>query len=190
SAGATRSGTLALTIPSGTPAGQYAIRSVLDPDGTLAEADENNNARTSNTFSVLLPDLVMSVFTPPTTLIAGRSVALTNTVRNNTAAPATTGPFEVGVYFSTDATIDTLTDPPIDTLPAPRVGNGSVASLAGSGSSSVPVMISAPSVMGSFFLGAVADHLNAVVEANESNNVTIRPVAVVPDLTAGRVSPV
>src|SRR6185503_5202386 len=54
-AGATRSGTIPLTIPSGTAPGQYAIRAVLDPDSTLTEVDEGNNARTSNTFSVLLP---------------------------------------------------------------------------------------------------------------------------------------
>lgn len=178
-AGATRSGTVSLAIPPGTTPGQYKILVVVDADGTFAEADKTNNVRVTNTFSVLLPDLVMSVFTPPTTLIAGRSAALTNTVKNNTAPPATTGPFQVGVYLSTDATIDTLSD----TL----VGNRSVASLAGAGTNSTAVTITVPPVMGNFFLGAVADHLNTVVEANESNNVTIKPVAVVPDLVRTNV---
>src|SRR6185503_5624629 len=70
------------------------------------------------------------------------------------------------------------------------IGNRSLTGLVGGGTSAVPVTITAPSTTGNFFLKAFADFTNVVVEANESNNVTVKPVAVVPDLTAGRVTPI
>jgi subtilase family serine protease len=171
-AGATKTRITTATLPSGLAAGQYQIRATLVP--STAEADPGNDIRLSNAFSVVRPDLVMSVFTPPATLIAGRTASLTNTVKNNATASGAAAPFRVGVYFSSTSTTDTTGD----TL----VGNRSVTGLAGGGTSSVPVVITVPSTSGNFFLKAFADFTDVVVEANESNNVTVKPVAVVPDL--------
>ena len=167
-----------LTIPVGTPPGVYRILVAADATNIVVETSNLNNVGTSAAVTVG-PDLVISPLTVPA-LIAGRTgVGIANTVKNNGAAAATAGAFGVGLYFSSTSTTNTTGD----TL----VGNRPVTGLAGGGTSSVPVTITVPSTPGNFFLKAFADHTNLVVEADESNNVTVKPVAVVPDLVRTNV---
>ena len=166
-------------LPSDLAPGPYRIGVTL-VGFAAPDADPTNDTRLSNTVNVVRPDLVMSVFTPPAALIVGRATAITNTVKNNATASGTAGPFGVGVYLSGTGSTDTTGD----TL----IGNRSLTGLVGGGTSAVPVTITAPSTTGNFFLKAFADFTNVVVEANESNNVTVKPVVVVPDLTAGRTN--
>ena len=100
-----------LTIPGGTPAGNYYIIAVADDGGAVLETNEANNTR-----SVLIrlrPDLIVSSMTVfPTTIsasaVAGSPINVTETTRNQGAgtAIATT----TNYYLSTNPTFDASAD--------------------------------------------------------------------------------
>jgi subtilase family serine protease len=167
-------------LPADLAPGTYRIGVTLAGFSSSDANAANDRRLTSGVLTVVRPDLVMSAFTPPATLIAGRTASVTNSARNSATAPGAAGPFGVGVYLSgngnSDVTGDTL------------VGNRSVSGLAAGGTSSVPIAIAVPASPGNFFLKALADFTDLVVEANESNNVAVKPVAVVPDVVRTNVT--
>jgi subtilase family serine protease len=178
--GATASLSAVLTVPTSlVPSTTYQIRVTGDVNGAIGEANEGNNDRLTNSFVIVLPDLLMTSFTPPAALIAGRTLNVANAVKNNASAPATAAPFQVGLYVSADNTID----PGADTL----LGSRALTSLGPLATSSVPISITVPTTMGDFFLGAVADRLGSVAEFDENNNTTVKPIAIVPDLVRTNV---
>ena len=169
-ANATSSASTTVIIPDGTPVDVYRILVHVDSGGAVVESDENN-VGVSPPVSVG-PELVVSTLTVPSPAIAGRSIAVSNAVKN-TGAVAAAG-FRVGLYLSADGTIDTVSD----TLLASRA----VAGLAAGASSTASTTVAVPAAMGDYVVGTVADDLAGVPEASELNNVAVKPLAVVPDL--------
>ncbi len=120
-----------------------------------------------------LPDLTQTFSVGWPTVVAGGFLDVYDAVSNPGYAAA--GPFEIGVYRSTDNVVDKT-----DTLAAVR----SLATLSASSSSwdsnqawySVHFPVSTPT--GTYYLAAIADHGNAVTELNETNNTSAPPVAV------------
>jgi subtilase family serine protease len=153
-------------VPVATVDGGYHLLVFADDLEELDENSEDNNIVLS---SVLLnvappshPDLVVeSVGFSPTSVEAGQTITVSDVVRNDGVEAS--GSFRVGIYLSADALITTA-----DLL----IGQRSVSSLAvgssasGSGSMTVPLFISA----GNYFVGAVVDDLDAIVEMDETNN--------------------
>ncbi len=117
-----------------------------------------------------LPDLTQTFSASWPTVVAGGFLDVYDAVSNVGYAAA--GPFEIGVYRSTDNVVTKT-----DTLAAVR----SVATLSASSWDSnqawysVHFPVSTPT--GTYYLAAIADHGNAVTELNETNN-TSAPVAV------------
>jgi uncharacterized repeat protein (TIGR01451 family) len=110
----------------------------------------------------IAPDLVITSLTAPTTAVIGGQIAATVVVNNlgSIAAPA----FRVEFYFSASPTISTNA---IDT--------GSGCSFAGLAVSvptpcSIPVAVRSSLTPGTWYLGAIADPTNQVVEQDKSNN--------------------
>jgi subtilase family serine protease len=109
------------------------------------------------------PDLAITALSAPTLVAGGQAVAVSNTARNLSSL-VSVGPFQVGFYLSTDATID----PATDTLLATR----SVGGLPPNGMSGVTTTVTLPDGLaaGTYFIGAVADPTNAIAESSEANN--------------------
>ena len=122
------------------------------------EADDTNNCSTSVRITVQEPDLVVGL---PTVSndgpVVGAAFVLTATVSNNGTGPAAATTLRY--YRSDDDTISTS-----DT----ELGSAAVAALAGSGSSSQSVDLTAPATPGTFYYGACVDPV--ADESDTANN--------------------
>jgi subtilase family serine protease len=162
-AGATSTASTTLTIPAATPFGTYYVCAVADSGHTVAESDEGNNTLcTGSTIQVTLPDLSMTDVTPnAATAVKGGTLSVTTTVSNGGAA---SGAFRIGFYLSVNADGSTQ-DVAITAIRS--VGSlGAGASSTGTTSLTIPG--ATPSL--SYYVCAIADSLNQVVETDEGNN--------------------
>src|SRR6185295_12325501 len=173
-AGGTLATSSKVQVPSTVGAGQYRVRVTADPTDVIVEALETNNTATTGILTVTPPELSISSLTVPGTGIAGRSVGIPNSVVNSASAPGTAPSFQVGLYLATNTTID----PASDTLLASRT----VATLAPAATSAATTSVTLPTTAGNYFIGAVADRVGAVTEANEGNNQQSSAIVVVPDM--------
>jgi subtilase family serine protease len=157
-------GTVTITVPSGMALGTYYVLACADDLNTVAETSEANNCSASaTTVQVTGPDLTVTVVSdPPSNVAQDGSFQVTDTVENQAAAAA--GPSTVQYYLSTD----------------PLKGGGerlltgarTVGTLPAQGNSTGTVTVTVPSDMalGTYYVLACADDLNAVVENSETNN--------------------
>ena len=97
-------------------------------------------------------------------LTAGDSFTVTDTIENRGTGTATG--FQVGVYLSTDAFVDVT-----DVLLGFRTIGTLAAGMSSTGGGSLTVPLATPS--GNYFVGAIADDLNTVPEADEGNNLLV-----------------
>ena len=125
------------------------------------------------------PDLQISRIAGPASGIgaAGQPLAVSLDVRNDAGVPANAGPFKVAVRLSS------ATGPVIDTL----LGILNVTGLAAGARTTLTATLPVPGNVsaGSYFLVAVADVEDRVIEANETNNELIAATALTiraPDL--------
>lgn len=89
-----------ITFPNTIDAGDYFLVALADSDSLLSENDEANNF-SSIPITIELPDLeVKSPIINPSTITAGRSVAMEFSVDNNALIAAPTS--EVSLYLSAD----------------------------------------------------------------------------------------
>jgi len=157
-------GTVTITVPSGMALGPYHVLACADDLNTVAETSEANNCSASaTTVQVTGPDLtVTAVSDPPSNVAQGGSFQVTDTVENQAAAAA--GPSTVQYYLSTD--------PLQGGVERPLTGARSVGTLPAQGNSTGTVTVTVPSDMalGTYYVLACADDLNAVVENSETNN--------------------
>jgi subtilase family serine protease len=167
-------------IPAGITPGQYRVRVIADPADALVEAVEVNNGATTGILTVTPPELSVTSLNVPAVGIAGRSVGIPNGVKNTAAAPGTAPAFQVGLYVGTSPTLDPLTD----TLLASRT----VATLAPGMTSAATTPVTMPTTTGSYYVGAVADRANSLVEANEGNNQMAGAIDIVPEMVRNRAA--
>jgi subtilase family serine protease len=141
--------------------GPYYVVAFADDDQEVAETDETNNSLSGGSIEITRSDLAMSSVSGPATAGAAETISVSNMVQNLGAGEATA--FRVGIYLSADAVIDGG-----DTL----LGDRQVSTLGAgvSDSASTGVTIPASTATGTYFLGAIADHQNAVPESDEGNN--------------------
>jgi subtilase family serine protease len=159
-AGTSNSGSTQVTLPSGLATGTYFVFANADDTNAVVESFETNNASTAQAVRVG-PDLIVSAFAPPLTMVTGVSVNMNSTVQNQGggAAPQTT----VRFYLSVNLTVDSS-----DVL----VGSRTAGPLAPGQSDTgvAAILIPSGTAAGSYWLIAVADDGNVVPETNESNN--------------------
>ena len=113
-------------------------------------------------------DLRADGATAPTEAILGGQISVTSNFANTMA---TSGPFEVGFYFSTDSVIDAGDHYAGLSCLVPPLGPGDVAVC--NGMANVPNLVPGP-----YFVGVLVDRLNAVGETNEFNNGFSAPIEV------------
>lgn len=164
--GISNAATTTVTIPATTVAGNYYVVARADSGGAVIEADEANNQMvSSSTITIAESDLVVSTLDAPTSVTRDVSFDVTTTITNLVASPTpSTTSFRVGIYLSTDPTITTA-----DTL----IGSRTISSLAGFGSDTATTSVTIPSstvAAGNYYIGAIADDQDTVIEANETNN--------------------
>lgn len=155
-------------IPTGTPGGNYHVGVIVDRLGVVPELSEANNVFASSALVTVvvppLPDMAMTgfSFTPGViTAGAGGTLSITDTVVNQ--GVLSSGSFRVGLYLSTNTAItgsDLLVGSRMITNLAP--GESSTAT------TPIPIQTTIPG--GSWFVGAIADDLQAVTEATIGNN--------------------
>jgi subtilase family serine protease len=165
-ASASSTGSATVTIPANTLPGAYYLLARADSLSTVEEVSETNNVL-ARSISVG-PDLVIAAFTVPGNATAGQSIGVTETTRNQGAAPA--GATLTRYYLSTNTSLDAA-DEPLGSREVPALGAGA-SSLSGTVTLALPAGI-AP---GRWYVIAHTDALEATVEASETNNVFARTI--------------
>ena len=112
-------------------AGGYFLSAVADAGNAIPETGGNdgfvlNGRVAAKTITVIRPDLVVSTLTGPIRAARGGTVAVTATVKNLAASPATAPASSLKFYLSDDQTLDgggrgAVTGP---RRPRPRLGRG------------------------------------------------------------------
>jgi len=151
------------TLSAGTGTFSVVLKTAGSQTITASDAGNSSIAGTSAAISVsALPDLVITSLTAASAAIPGGQISTSVTVLNQGAGAA--GQFVVEFYFSAGSAISTSS---VDT------GSGcTVAGLAAGASKTCTVLVGVPASLaaGIWYLGAIADPANAVVESNKNNN--------------------
>jgi subtilase family serine protease len=159
-AGATDAATTTLTVPADTTTGTYYVIGQADTANDVAETAETNNYRASTAVRIG-PDLVVSAVTAPATAVAGSSFTVTETTKNQ--GDGDSGGSTTRFYLSTNSTFDGT-----DKI----LGTRTVAPVAADASDTATTSLTLPpdTTAGSYYVIALADAANAVVETIENNN--------------------
>ena len=188
-AGVSSTLTTTLTVPDTTtaPAAYHVIAMATLDAGT--DRDPSNNGAVSATINVTprdvpsAPDLTVTNVSVPSTIVAGRPLAVTHTVSNVGTAAA--GGFTVRFYLSSDAALDGG-----DRLLGSRTLTGLAAGATNTTVSTVTLPAGVPAA--TYRVLVVADALAEVTERDETNNVGVSGAlavsALLPDLTVASVT--
>ncbi|MEM9380966.1 MAG: CARDB domain-containing protein [Planctomycetota bacterium] len=157
-----------LTVPMFVDAGAYFVGVLADDLAVVTEIDELNNALAAvELLSVTappLPDLApVSITVGASTVEAGSDLVVEESVVNQGLAVAPV--FQVGVYLSSDASIEPASDVLLGTRAVAGLAVGST-----SPSGAEALRIPGPTPAGEFFIGVVADPADLVPETDEANN--------------------
>ena len=161
-----------ITLPTPLTSGTYYIGAIVDYDNLVTESNDSNNVSSANPITVSgttsgLPDLISTITSVPSTGTAGGTISVATTVTNQGTADVPSS-YYAGIYLSTDSTIttaDTNIYYWLDTTNPVASGGSTNFSY-----SAIPL----PSTLatGTYYIGAIADDLDAITESNESNNVS------------------
>jgi subtilase family serine protease len=170
-AGASSTGSTALTLPGGLAAGTYSLFAKADADEVVGETSETNN-RTFG-FIQIGADLIVSPLTVPAVGGAGVAITLTDTTRNQAGAgaAASTTRFYLSANSAWDAGDVLLGSRAVPALAAGAASTGSTV-----------VVIPAGTATGGYWIIAKADADSAVGETQEANNAAAAAIQIGPDL--------
>ena len=168
-AGASNTASTTLSFPAADfSAGNYYVIARADDIGTVPESVELNNTL-AKPFAIELTDLVITGMSAPAAVDRGTAISVTTTEMNQGAAAITTN--VVKLYLSADATI-TASDTYLGLYSQAALGTGT------SADRTMNVTIPIATVVGSYYLGAIADATNTNPESDESNNTYSIPITI------------
>jgi subtilase family serine protease len=163
----THSASTGLVIPAGTTAGSYYVIAAADWNAVVPESNESNNKYAA---SVRVgPDLVVTALTAPSSAVAGTSISVSDTTRNQGADAA--GASVTSFYLSSNASLDSA-----DILLGTRVVSALEAGV--SGMASTVLQIPPSLAGGTYYIIAKADGDNVVLESLENNNTRPRSISI------------
>ncbi|HEY5648512.1 MAG TPA: CARDB domain-containing protein, partial [Nitrospiria bacterium] len=151
-------------IPTGIAEGSYYLVVSADDDDRIIETDETNNliADPITIYPTSLPDLAINGVTGPGSEKRGNTMTVSTTVLNQ-GGGSTGGPFNLDHYLSTDTFVSASDI---------YLGTETVSAMAGEESRVVDSTVTVPGgiAKGTYYLGAIADPGNVIIEASEGNN--------------------
>ena len=155
-------------IPPGTASGSYQVIAVADLSNAVAETLENNNTRASSTVRIG-PDLTVTALTAPSSAVAGTSISVGDTTKNQGAgaAPGSVTHF----YLSTNISLDAA-----DLLVASRPVSPLGAGLSETGTA--PFLIPASMSAGAYYIIAKSDGDDTILEALDNNNGRVKGISI------------
>lgn len=158
--GATELAMSAVAIPEVIVPGTYYVIAKADWRDDIAETKETNNVRASAALRIG-PDLIVSALTAPATAASGDPILVTETTKNQGAAPAAAS--NTAFYLSTNNSWDAA-----DVF----IGARAVSALASAAieASSNTLVVPASTPVGSYYVIARADGDAGVAESLETNN--------------------
>jgi subtilase family serine protease/subtilisin family serine protease len=167
--GAYSAGSTTVTIPGGTPAGNWWIIAKADGEEVIPETSENNNIYVRSITIGSGADLNIADLSAPSTASPGNSIVITDTTRNIGAGDA--GSSVTQLYLSSNSALD-----PSDIL----LDNRSVPVLAAGASSTGSTTVTVPgnTAAGNWYIIAKADGEELVAETSESNNTYARMITI------------
>jgi subtilase family serine protease len=160
SAAQSSSASVSLQLPSTASTGTYYLLARADDRAEVTETNETNNVRASGAIKVG-PDLTVTTITVPSLGEAGAALTVSDTVKNQGGGAS--GPTERAFYLSSNSTLDGA-DVELGRRPVPALAAS--ASFASTESLTLPASLET----GSYYILAVVDPANGVVETTESNN--------------------
>ena len=168
-AGQLSTGTTTLTVPPTVAPGVWNLLAVADASNQIAEAIETNNLRSASV--AVGPDLIVYSLSTPTTVVAGSSINVTDTIRNSGGeiAGASTTRFYLSLnasYDATDINLDVERGVPPLGVNATNTGTTTI---------TIPTGLS-----GRYYLIAVADGNSQLPEARETNNTRAASITINP----------
>ncbi len=176
--GASTTVSTSVTIPSDLAAGTYRLGAIVDPNNTIQESNEGNNLLTGALVTVAAPDLAATSLSFPASGLTGQTVTFHDTVTAG-ASGGGASTFTVGIYLSPDPQVTTADV---------NLGVRTIAGLAPGASSSGDTTFTIPTTWagGTYYVAAIADPANAVLETDEANNVSAATEFTIagPDLVA------
>ena len=184
-AGDSNNATTILSIPSTAPGGTYYVCAMADSVNQVAETNELNNTLCGATVTLPKADLLMTGVTTDTTVIApGKTLALSNSVKNQGGFNA--GTFKIGFYLSVnhDGSTQDVAITATRTLSALAAGATSTAK--------TTLTIPSTALLGTYYVCANADSLGQVDESDEGNNTLCTGSTIqvtLPDLSMTDVTP-
>lgn len=153
--------TMPMKVSASAPEGNYRLLGRTD-SASDPEARKDNNVFAGGTVSVSSRsvDLTVTAVTPPLNVAPGGRVQTTVRVCNQ--GPGSSPGTRLELFLSADAAISRTADTQIADVALTSMAPGSCRDMTVSGYANVPE--------GSWWVGAVVDGLNAILEANETNN--------------------
>jgi trimeric autotransporter adhesin len=165
-AGVSEPGSTPLEIPASTVPGTYYVLAKADWPAAIPETQEGNNVRASAAVKIG-PDLIVTVFTAPSTAAPGGIVTVDDTTKNQgaNATPLSVTSF----YLSTNTTAD-----PSDTF----LGTRDVPALVMNAASAATTTLTIPAstAPGNYYIYAKADGNSTIAESLETNNIKVSAV--------------
>jgi subtilisin family serine protease/subtilase family serine protease len=163
------SGSTEVVIPTVTPSGSYYVLALADWNAAVAESVETNNTRAA--VVRVGPDLIVSALSASSSAIAGTSISVSDTTKNQGTGAAQ--PSLTNFYLSSNASLD-ASDVFLGARPVRSLGTGL------SDTGSVTLVIPASTLGGTYYIIAKADGDDAVMEPVENNNVRARIISIAP----------
>ena len=159
-------GSTSVTIP-GVALGKYFIIAVADDDAAIVETNERNQK--NRKITVTRPDLIVSSLRTPGSLLAGASIAIQDSTRNEDLVDGAASVTKF--YLSTDKLFDGG-----DVF----LGSRAVPALGAKATSAATTTVTIPlaTAPGRYFVIGVADADAHVVESDEANNFRSRAITV------------
>ncbi len=149
-----------MTVPLGTLPGTYYIIARADATNAVVEGSETNNTKYMTV--KILPDLIVSALTGPTTVTAGSSITIYDTTKNQGTAAA--GASITRLFWSANTTVEAA-DPVLGSRAVPLLGAGGL-----SGPAGTTITVPAGATSGLYYIIAFADATGVVAEGSETNN--------------------
>jgi subtilase family serine protease len=160
-AGTTSSATTTFAVPSSMKDGTYYLCAMTDSGNTVKEINETNNTKCSSGTYQIGPDLITSGVSAS---LSGTTFYVTDTEQNIGNAPASG--FTVSFYLSLDTGYDSG-----DYFLGSRNASGLAGGAISTATPQIPLPQGTPS--GKYYIIALTDSANVVIETNETNNIKV-----------------